>query len=272
MRPTLLWMVCLAAAFGAQSFVPIEQRTLGMPVQNMKLSDLRDTFNEARGGERRHEATDIVAARGTPVLAAEDGTIRKLFLSKPGGITIYEFDNSEHYCYYYAHLDHYAANLKEGMRVNKGDIIGYVGTTGNVPPGSPHLHFGITLVGPDKKWWGARPSIRSRCCAILFHGRIRRPATERRSQQVCDQDGGAKHMNLTAALIAGAVTVYVILPVGHPLLPKAGPDGNALGVCPVTPQTKPLEPACRSVWPGRARTIGVAVHIDRDGRPCSRRS
>ncbi len=94
-------------------FVPIEERTLGMPVQNMRLSDARDTFNEARPGERRHEATDIVAPRGTPVLAVEDGTIVKLFLSKPGGNTIYEFDLSQHYCYYYAHLDRYAANLKE---------------------------------------------------------------------------------------------------------------------------------------------------------------
>jgi murein DD-endopeptidase MepM/ murein hydrolase activator NlpD len=146
-----------AAALGAESLVPIDQRNLGMPVMNMQVSDLRDTFNQARPGERRHEATDIVAERGTPVLAVEDGTIRKLFLSKPGGNTIYEFDNSEHYCYYYAHLDRYAANLKEGNRVKKGDVIGYVGTTGNAPPESPHLHFAISLIGPDKRWWGGTP-------------------------------------------------------------------------------------------------------------------
>ena len=135
-------------------FVPIEDRTLGMPVQGMKFSDVRDTFNEARPGERRHEATDIMAARGTPVLAVEEGTIRKLFLSKPGGNTIYEFDLSERYCYYYAHLDRYAPDLKEGMRVKKGEVIGYVGSSGNASSGSPHLHFGITLIGADKKWWG----------------------------------------------------------------------------------------------------------------------
>src|SRR5579884_2352537 len=142
--------------FGA-SFVPIEDRTLEMPVQGMRFSDVKDTFNEARPGERRHEATDIIAARGTPVIAVEDGTIRKLFLSKPGGNTIYEFDKSEHYCYYYAHLDHYADGIKEGMQVRRGQVIAYVGTTGNAPPGSPHLHFGITIIGPDKKWWGGTP-------------------------------------------------------------------------------------------------------------------
>jgi murein DD-endopeptidase MepM/ murein hydrolase activator NlpD len=128
-----------------------------MPVQGMRLSDALDTFNETRGGERRHEATDIVAPRGTPVLAVEDGTIKKLFLSKPGGITIYEFDPSERYCYYYAHLQGYAHDLKEGMWVSKGHVIGYVGTSGNAPPGAPHLHFGITIIGPEKKWWGGTP-------------------------------------------------------------------------------------------------------------------
>lgn len=149
--------IFLTAALGAllaANFVPIEDRTLAMPVEGMRFSDVRDTFNEARPGGRRHEATDIIAARGTPVLAVEDGTIRKLFLSRPGGNTIYEFDPSEHYCYYYAHLDHYAADLKEGMKVKKGQVIGYVGTTGDAASGNPHLHFGITLIAPDKKWWG----------------------------------------------------------------------------------------------------------------------
>ena len=158
MRTLGLSIATLAvASLTAASFVPIEQRTLEMPVKGMRLSDARDTFNEARAGERRHEATDIMAQRGTPVLAVEDGAIKKLFLSKPGGITVYEFDPSEHYCYYYAHLERYAAGLKEGMSVRKGDTIGYVGTTGNAPPGTPHLHFGITVIGKDKRWWGGTP-------------------------------------------------------------------------------------------------------------------
>lgn len=150
-------MLVAAASLLAADFVPIEDRNLGMPVQGMRFSDVRDTFNEARPGERRHQATDIMAPSGTPVLAVEDGTIRKLFLSKPGGNTIYQFDPSEHYCYYYAHLDRYAKDLKEGMKVRKGQVIGYVGATGNASPASPHLHFGITLIGADKHWWGGTP-------------------------------------------------------------------------------------------------------------------
>ncbi len=151
----ILFAVTEAGSRGGPA-LPIEQRTLGMPVANMKLSDMQDTFDQARGG-RRHEATDILAARGTPVLAVEDGTIKKLFLSKPGGITIYEFEPDEQYCYYYAHLDRYAPNLKEGMHVSRGDVIGYVGNTGDASATSPHLHFGITLIGSEKKWWGGTP-------------------------------------------------------------------------------------------------------------------
>ena len=154
-----LWCtaVMLTATLPAYFELPIESRTLGMPVQRMKISDMRDTFNESRGNQRRHEATDILAPRGTPVLAVEDGTIVKLFWSVPGGRTIYQFDPSKQYCYYYAHLDGYAAHLAEGIPVRRGDVIGFVGTTGNAPPGTPHLHFGITKTGPDKKWWGGTP-------------------------------------------------------------------------------------------------------------------
>lgn len=152
----LLLAITEAGSRGGGEAAPIEHRTLGMPVANMKLADMQDTFDQARGG-RRHEATDILASRGTPVLAVEDGTIKKLFLSKPGGITIYEFEPDEQYCYYYAHLDRYAANLKEGMHVTRGQVIGYVGNTGDASTTSPHLHFGITRIGPEKKWWGGTP-------------------------------------------------------------------------------------------------------------------
>ena len=146
----------LCATLTASFQAPIANRTLAMPVAHMKLSDMRDTFHDARG-KRSHEATDIVAPRGTPVLAVEDGTIVKLFQSIPGGRTIYQFDPSERYCYYYAHLDAYESHLTEGMHVRRGDVIGYVGTTGNAPPNTPHLHFGITEIGKDKKWWGGTP-------------------------------------------------------------------------------------------------------------------
>jgi murein DD-endopeptidase MepM/ murein hydrolase activator NlpD len=151
LRAAISWVLL------AQAWQPIEQHKLGMPVQGMKMSDVRDTFDQARSGERRHEATDILAARGTPVLAVEDGTIQRLFHSVPGGNTIYQFDPSGHYCYYYAHLDRYAPGLKNGTHVKQGEVIGYVGTTGNAAPDTPHLHFGITIVPPNKQYWGGTP-------------------------------------------------------------------------------------------------------------------
>jgi murein DD-endopeptidase MepM/ murein hydrolase activator NlpD len=94
-----------------------------------------------------------MAPRGTPVVAAVDGTIEKLFTSKPGGLTIYEFDRDRNYCYYYAHLDRYAEDLKEGQIVHRNDRIGYVGSTGDASPDAPHLHFSIMQLGPEKRWW-----------------------------------------------------------------------------------------------------------------------
>lgn len=128
-------------------------RNLGLPIAGLKVSDIRDTFYEGRANGRPHEATDILAPRGTPVLAMEDGTIRKLFTSVLGGLTIYQFDPQQIYCYYYAHLDHYAEGLHEGADVKRGEVIGYVGTTGNAPPNTPHLHLTIYKVGSDKRWW-----------------------------------------------------------------------------------------------------------------------
>ncbi len=130
----------------------LTQDALVLPVEGAKRSDLKDTFAEARG-KRRHDAIDILAPSGTPVLAAVDGSIAKLFTSVQGGLTVYEFDGNSVYCYYYAHLDRYAEGLKEGQRVRRGERIGYVGTTGDAPPNTPHLHFAVTRLGPDKRWW-----------------------------------------------------------------------------------------------------------------------
>jgi len=128
--------------------------TLLLPVQGIRPSQLHDTFNEARGGgTRTHEALDIMAPRGTPVLAAVDGTVEKLFNSVPGGLTIYEFDRDRSRAYYYAHLDRYAEGLAEGQALRRGDVIGYVGSTGNAAEDAPHLHFAIFVLGPEKHWW-----------------------------------------------------------------------------------------------------------------------
>jgi len=127
-------------------------RRLIIPVAGVARGSLRDTFDERRGASR-HEALDIAAARGTPVIATGDGRIVKLFLSVPGGRTVYQFDADGAFAYYYAHLDGYVEGLREGLPVKRGDVLGYVGTTGNAPPNAPHLHFAIFRLGPDKHWW-----------------------------------------------------------------------------------------------------------------------
>jgi peptidoglycan LD-endopeptidase LytH len=128
-----------------------------IPVSGVTPRQLRDTFDEARGGGRTHHAMDILAPRGTPVVAAVDGPIRKLFTSKGGGLTIYQYDQSGQRLYYYAHLDAYAQGLAEGTFMRQGSVIGYVGTTGNAPPGTPHLHFSIEDLPPTREWWKGRP-------------------------------------------------------------------------------------------------------------------
>ncbi|PYQ28529.1 MAG: endopeptidase [Acidobacteria bacterium] len=128
-----------------------------LPVIGVTEDQLTDTYTQARSGGRTHDAIDILAPRGTPVVAAVDGTIRKLFTSRAGGLTIYEFDVREERVYYYAHLDGYADGIYEGLSVKQGTVIGYVGTTGNAPPGTPHLHFAIENLTPTKEWWKGEP-------------------------------------------------------------------------------------------------------------------
>jgi murein DD-endopeptidase MepM/ murein hydrolase activator NlpD len=123
-----------------------------IPVVGARREDLRDMFRERRGS-REHQAIDIAAPRGTPVLAAIDGPVAKLFLSRPGGMTVYQYDPSKSFIYYYAHLDGYAPGLVEGQMLRRGDVIGYVGTSGNSPPNAPHLHFSIERVTEPGKWW-----------------------------------------------------------------------------------------------------------------------
>jgi murein DD-endopeptidase MepM/ murein hydrolase activator NlpD len=132
----------------------LRARSLAIPVRGLEADDLVSSFDDARGGNRRHEAIDILAPRGTEVLAVEDGKVAKIFTSAAGGLTLYQFDPSETFVYYYAHLDSYAPGLTEGSMLRKGDLVGTVGTTGNAPEGTPHLHFSISKLDPDKRWWG----------------------------------------------------------------------------------------------------------------------
>jgi murein DD-endopeptidase MepM/ murein hydrolase activator NlpD len=135
----------------------LARRTFDMPVEGVKPEQLVRSFEDRRSGSRAHEALDILAPRNTPVKAVEDGTIARLFESKLGGTTIYQFDPTEQYCYYYAHLERYADGLKEGDKVRRGQVIGYVGTSGNAPKNTPHLHFAIFKLTAARHWWEGTP-------------------------------------------------------------------------------------------------------------------
>ena len=145
--------VAAAPAMSANFVEELRRRQLTLPVDGIKRDQLRDTFGELRGATRRHEAIDVLAPRHAPVLAVEDGRIAKLFWSDAGGITIYQTDPTNAFVYYYAHLERYAAGLTEGDAVKRGQVIGYVGTSGNAPRDTPHLHFAIFRMTEDKRWW-----------------------------------------------------------------------------------------------------------------------
>lgn len=135
----------------------IAARNLLIPVGNMTASQLRDTFSQARSEGREHGAIDIMAPQGTPVLATTDGVVIKLFESDRGGVTLYELDPSGRYVYYYAHLMRYAEGIAEGKQLRRGDVIGYVGDTGNAGAGQYHLHFGISKLRSPRQWSGGAP-------------------------------------------------------------------------------------------------------------------
>ena len=124
-----------------------------VPVAGVRPDQLRDTFSEARAEGRVHDAIDIPAPLGTPVVAAADGTIVKLFHSDRGGTTIYQLSTDSRFIFYYAHLDRYAEGLAEGHFARQGETIAYVGDTGNAGAGNYHLHFSIAVVSDPKKYW-----------------------------------------------------------------------------------------------------------------------
>ena len=131
----------------------IQMSGLIIPVAGVRADQLLDTFSAARGEGRVHDAIDIAAPQGTPVLAAAAGKILKLFQSKAGGTTIYQLSSDEKFIYYYAHLDRYAEGLQEGRIVTQGETIAYVGDTGNAGAGNYHLHFSIATTSDPKRWW-----------------------------------------------------------------------------------------------------------------------
>jgi murein DD-endopeptidase MepM/ murein hydrolase activator NlpD len=133
---------------------PLGARMLAVPVQGIRSAQLRDNFSDARSRGRKHKALDIMAPRGTPVLAADDGKVAKISSNKGGGLAVYQVDPTGSIVYYYAHLDHYAEGLRDGQPLHRGDLIGYVGTTGNAPETAPHLHFAVLALARKGRWWG----------------------------------------------------------------------------------------------------------------------
>lgn len=135
----------------------LRSRRLLVPVEGIARTDLVQTFKDPRSGARVHEAIDILAPRNRAVYAVENGTIARLFTSRAGGITLYQYDPSGRYVYYYAHLERYADGLEEGGSLSRGQVIGYVGTSGNAPPNTPHLHFAIFELTDARRWWEGTP-------------------------------------------------------------------------------------------------------------------
>lgn len=132
---------------------PVGSAALLIPVAGVRPDQLLDTYADARSEGRVHNAIDIIATRGTPVIAAANGRIVKLFYSERGGITIYQLSADERMIYYYAHLDRYADGLTENHAARQGEVIGYVGDTGNAGSGNYHLHFSISAIANPKRYW-----------------------------------------------------------------------------------------------------------------------
>lgn len=145
------------ATIGPEPIAMLRNRRLTIPVEGVERQSLVRSYTDVRGGGRRHEAIDILAPRNAPVLAVEAGTIARLFTSRYGGLTIYQFDPEQRFIYYYAHLERYARGLEEGQDVRRGQIIGYVGTSGNAPSNTPHLHFAIFKTLEPPRWWEGLP-------------------------------------------------------------------------------------------------------------------
>ena len=170
LRPFPIALVAVLAGACAAAPVPVSSglvpaseheylraRWLMVPVAGVRVADVPDTYHAKRSGNRQHNATDILAARGTPVVSADAGRIIKLARNTAGGITIYASDSHDRFIYYYAHLDRYADGIIDGMALAKGQLIGYVGTTGNAPANIPHLHFQAMRARDVKRWWEGEP-------------------------------------------------------------------------------------------------------------------
>lgn len=146
-----------APAVTASDLIALRVHAPRIPVLGVKADDLVDSFDDIRGGTRRHEAIDIMAPRGTPVVSVDAGRVLKLHNSVAGGLSLYVADPTQRFIMLYAHLDSYRQGLTPGMDLRKGDVVGYVGSTGNASPAAPHLHFAIARSDNPKEWWKGTP-------------------------------------------------------------------------------------------------------------------
>lgn len=135
----------------------LDDRDLMVPVDGVRPNQLTDTYNARRSGGRAHHALDIMARRGTPVISADDGVVRRISTNALGGRTVYVVDHAERFVHYYAHLDAYARGLREGDRVRKGEQLGTVGSTGNADRNAPHLHYQLLRYANARMWWAGDP-------------------------------------------------------------------------------------------------------------------
>ena len=187
-RPTV---PVLPPAVSSADMEYLRERALAVPVAGVRARDVRSSFDASRG-DHLHDAVDIMAPRGTPVLSADDGRVWKIRSNNLGGLTIYAVDPGERFVYYYAHLDRYRRGLVEGQAISRGDTLGYVGTTGNAPPNAPHLHFQVSRIGPDRKWWTGTPVDPTPVLrdAADLEGAERRRAEDRARGVKVRKDGG----------------------------------------------------------------------------------
>jgi len=145
-----------AASSLEREIINVRSRLLIVPVAGVSPGQVPDSYL-AKRGSRTHNAIDILAPRGTPVVSADEGRVIRLRSNASGGITIYATEPAGRIVYYYAHLERYRGGLAEGATLGKGDTIGYVGTTGNAPADVPHLHFQVTVMHAEGKYWAGTP-------------------------------------------------------------------------------------------------------------------
>ena len=146
-----------SAARGATEIEALREMDLMVPVDGITPAQIPDTYWSKRDGGRLHRAADIMAAKGTPVVSSVEGAVLKVGRNTTGGIVVYTTDSERRFVFYHAHLDKVAEGLADGSTLRQGDVLGYVGTSGNALPNAPHLHFQVMRMPADGRYWEGMP-------------------------------------------------------------------------------------------------------------------